>query len=66
MSIAAGPVGRNAEAAGAADEPDHVPARQGDVPRSALDPSLAGEVLGWAPSVGIAEGVRRTVDYFRG
>ena len=55
-----------AEAAGAADEPDHAPARQGDVPRSALDPSLAGEVLGWAPSVGIAEGVRRTVDYFRG
>ena len=36
------------------------------MPRSALDPSLAGEVLGWAPSVGIAEGVRRTVDYFRG
>lgn len=55
-----------AEAAGAADDPEHAPARQGDVPRSALDPSLAREVLGWEPQVGIAEGVRRTVDYFRG
>lgn len=55
-----------AEAAGAADEPEYAPARTGDVPRSALDPTRAREVLGWQPQVSIDEGVRRTVDYFRG
>lgn len=55
-----------AAAAGAPDEPEVAPARLGDVPRSVLDASLAREVLGWEPAVGIAEGVRRTVDYFRG
>lgn len=55
-----------AEAAGAEDDPERAPARPGDVPRSSLDPSLAREVLGWEPTVDVAEGVRRTVDYFRG
>lgn len=54
-----------AEAAGAEDDPDFAPARLGDVPRSALDSSRAGEFLGWTPQVDIREGVRRTVDYFR-
>ena len=55
-----------AEAAGAADEPEYAPARLGDVPRSALSYDRAREVLGWEPEVSIAEGVARTVDYFRG
>ncbi|WP_448851709.1 NAD-dependent epimerase/dehydratase family protein [Corynebacterium sp. 335C] len=55
-----------AEAAGAEDDPEYAPARLGDVPRSALDASRAREVLGWEPQVDIAEGVRRTVEYFRG
>lgn len=54
-----------AEAAGAADEPELAPARLGDVPRSALDADLARELLGWAPRVDLAEGVARTVAYFR-
>lgn len=53
-----------AAAAGAPDEPEHAPARLGDLPRSALSYSRAKEVLGWEPQVAIAEGVQRTVDYF--
>jgi UDP-glucose 4-epimerase len=34
--------------------------------RSALDPSLAAEVLGWRPGVALDDGIRRTVDWFRG
>ncbi|MDO5730873.1 NAD-dependent epimerase/dehydratase family protein [Corynebacterium sphenisci] len=55
-----------AEAAGAPDAPESAPARLGDVPRSALDARLARELLGWAPRVGLAEGVARIVAHFRG
>lgn len=54
-----------AGSAGAPDDPEYAPARLGDVERSALDAGLAGEVLGWTPTVPIREGVARTVDYFR-
>lgn len=54
-----------AEAAGAADDPEYAPARLGDVPRSALSHEKATEVLGWRPEISIAEGVRRTVEFFR-
>lgn len=52
-------------AVGAPDDPEYAPARLGDVARSALDAGRAGEVLGWSPQVPIADGVARTVDYFR-
>ncbi|MDV7135044.1 NAD-dependent epimerase/dehydratase family protein [Williamsia muralis] len=55
-----------AEAAHAPDEPVYEPARLGDVRDSSIDGSLAGAVLGWYPQVPLAEGVRRTVEYFRG
>ncbi|WP_020498193.1 NAD-dependent epimerase/dehydratase family protein [Sciscionella marina] len=55
-----------ARAAGAADEPEYAPARLGDLRDSALDASRADIELGWRPQVDIAEGVRRTVDHFRG
>ncbi|MDK6260212.1 GDP-mannose 4,6-dehydratase [Corynebacterium frankenforstense] len=55
-----------AQAAGASDDPEYAPARLGDVPRSALSADKARRVLGWTPEVDIAEGVARTVDYFRG
>lgn len=54
-----------AAAAGADDDPEFAPARLGDVPRSALDASLAREILGWSPQVSLEEGIRRTVEFFR-
>ncbi|MGH3756209.1 NAD-dependent epimerase/dehydratase family protein [Actinophytocola sp.] len=54
-----------ARAAHAPDEPEPAPARLGDLRASALDATAATADLGWRPEVEIAEGVRRTVDYFR-
>lgn len=54
-----------AKAVGVPDEPTHAPARLGDLRASALDSTAARTDLGWEPRVDVAEGVRRTVDYFR-
>lgn len=54
-----------AKAAGAADDPEFAPARLGDLRASALDNAAARRVLDWRPEVDIAEGIDRTVDYFR-
>lgn len=54
-----------AAAAGAPDDPEFHPPRLGDLKRSCLDISRAAEVLGWRPQVALAEGVTRTVEYFR-
>lgn len=54
-----------AAAACAPDDPEFAPARLGDLRASALQASRAREELGWHPTVDVAEGVRRTVDYFR-
>ena len=54
-----------AGAAGGRDEPEFYPPRLGDLKRSSLDNSRAKQVLGWAPNVDLAQGVARTVDYFR-
>ncbi len=54
-----------AAAAGAPDDPQFAPARLGDLERSCLDVRKAEMVLGWRPRVPLAEGVQRTVDYFR-
>jgi UDP-glucose 4-epimerase len=54
-----------AAAAGGRDGPEFYPARLGDLKRSSLDNSRARQVLGWTPQVVIAEGVARTVEYFR-
>ena len=40
---------------------EYAPARTGEVARSCLDISRAAEVLGWAPAVGLQDGVRRTL-----
>lgn len=54
-----------AAAVGAPDDPEFHPPRLGDLKRSCLDIGLAQQILGWRPQVGLDEGVRRTVAYFR-
>ncbi|MFN3003534.1 GDP-mannose 4,6-dehydratase [Mycolicibacterium wolinskyi] len=54
-----------AKAVGAADEPEFYPPRLGDLRRSKLDISRARTVLGWQPAVELADGVEKTVDFFR-
>lgn len=45
---------------------DLAPARAGELQKSSLDISRAGSVLGWAPQVSFHEGLRETVEWFRG
>lgn len=54
-----------AKAVGAPDEPEFHPPRLGDLKRSVLDITRAERVLRWRPQVDLAEGLRRTVAYFR-
>jgi UDP-glucose 4-epimerase len=42
----------------------HGPPRAGDVPSMRLDPSLAGQLLGWTATVPLDDGLRRTVESF--
>jgi UDP-glucose 4-epimerase len=44
----------------------HRPPRAGDVPHTLADISKAKRLLGFEPRVEIEDGLRRTVDYFRG
>ncbi len=54
------------QAVGAGPPPKHEPPRAGDVLHSAADLSLSGRELGYAPRVGLAEGLRRSLDHYRG
>lgn len=54
-----------AAAVGAPDDPEFHPPRLGDLKRSCLDITRAADVLGWRPQVALADGVTRTVAYFR-
>jgi UDP-glucose 4-epimerase len=51
-------------AAGRRVEARHGPARPGEQRRSCLDPGRARTLLGWAPGVGLEEGLARTWDFF--
>lgn len=55
-----------ASAVGALDSPEFAPPRLGDLARSCLDIRKADAVLGWRPQTSLDEGLRRTVEYFRG
>jgi len=46
-------------------EPRHVAIRPGEIDKICLDVSKAARLLGWKPCVVLAEGARRTVEYFR-
>ena len=41
------------------------PEQPGDMKRTLADVSLAGRALGYAPKVGIEEGIRRFAEWFR-
>ena len=49
------------QALGTALEPEFAPPRAGEIRRSAGDPRRAQAVLGWQPTVGLAEGLSRLV-----
>ncbi|MFN3286623.1 MAG: NAD-dependent epimerase/dehydratase family protein [bacterium] len=53
------------DATGFSGEPRYAPARPGDVRRICLDIARAERVLGWRPQVTLAEGIARTVAWFR-
>jgi UDP-glucose 4-epimerase len=46
-------------------KPEFAPARKGELLRSALNPTLAREKLGFAAKVGVGEGLRRTLESLR-
>ena len=47
-------------------EPDHVPPRAGEIRDSQADVTAAREVQGYEPRFTFAEGLRETVEWFRG
>jgi UDP-glucose 4-epimerase len=49
-----------------AGQPTMAAARPGDLHRSALDASLAGEAIGWRPWTHLEDGLGETVAYLRG
>ena len=54
-----------AAAVGTPDAPRSAPARPGDLRRSCLDAGRAQTVLDWRAQIGLEDGIRRTVEYFR-
>jgi nucleoside-diphosphate-sugar epimerase len=45
-------------------QPLHGPARAGDLRSNLVDAALAGDVLGWQPSVLLDDGLRQTAAWF--
>ncbi len=58
-------LGRLAALTGGAVVPRRAPPRAGEQRRSAADPALARNLLGWAPTVSLAEGLGLTLDWFK-
>jgi UDP-glucose 4-epimerase len=54
-----------AELVDAGLEPNYAEARPGELQRIVVDPTKAGNVLGWSPATGLEEGLKHTVAYFR-
>lgn len=52
------------EACGGGPDPEHGPPRPGDVRHSLADLSQVEGALGYAPAVGVDEGLARTVDWY--
>ncbi|HZY09745.1 MAG TPA: GDP-mannose 4,6-dehydratase, partial [Bacteroidota bacterium] len=43
----------------------HGPPKKGEQQRSVLDYSMAKNTLNWRPSIGLSDGLRKTVEYFK-
>jgi UDP-glucose 4-epimerase len=54
-----------ADAAGVKARPVYADGRPGEQKRSCIDPSAAARALGWKPQVALADGLSRTVEFFR-
>jgi UDP-glucose 4-epimerase len=52
------------EVSGATAPIEYAPARAGELARSALDTTKARDVLGWAPVMGLAQGLENTFRFF--
>ncbi len=52
-------------AAGVSTPATHAPGKPGEQKRSCITPALAEKVLGWKPTVDLAEGLKQTIAYFR-
>ena len=52
--------------AAALPPPEHGPARAGDLRSNLVDPAEAANVLGWRPTVSLADGLARTAAWFAG
>jgi len=46
--------------------PEHGPVRAGDLRSNLVDPARAAAVLDWRPTIALADGLARTVDWFAG
>ena len=55
-----------ARLAGVSAPAQHAPGRPGEQRRSCIDPAAASRALGWSPQVSLEEGLRRTLEFFRG
>ena len=44
--------------------PEHGPARPGDLRSNLVDATCAGDLLGWKPTVGLADGLALTAEWF--
>ncbi|MCA9543543.1 MAG: NAD-dependent epimerase/dehydratase family protein [Myxococcales bacterium] len=53
------------EALGTAIVPTHVETRAGDVRHSCADTRAAAEGLGWSARISVAEGLRRTIEWYQ-
>ncbi|HEV7535952.1 MAG TPA: UDP-glucose 4-epimerase, partial [Acidimicrobiia bacterium] len=49
---------------GFAEPAVYAPARPGELARSALDPTLLGQQLGWKPAHTLDDGLARTLAWF--
>ena len=57
--------GHLARAAKVDRPPEHAPARLGEQRRSCVDPGAAARAIGWRPEVALADGLARTLEWFR-